>query len=254
MGCCALATVAVAALMGCGKKDASAAPAPVGPTVKRASAMVEPGKEDTYFPVAVGNQWSYEAETVQGVNGRNANQKSTITYKIEKVTNAANGGKYVQLATLENGKPLDKEVWLINKNGIYQYAIGQKLTRLSTPQLMVGFPVKEGAKAAWKGTVIDDVGKTRKMNTSWIVNGEEEVDSANNTYNAIKVSGTGKIDSPNMVADIADFMWLAPNVGIVRRRQELIGTVTAAEGPLKGKTAKVTLIRLLRLKNFSPKK
>jgi hypothetical protein len=170
------------------------------------------------------------------------------------VSSAGDGAKYVQWSTIEDGKLSEREIWLINKKGIYQVAVGKKLTRLSSPQLMLGFPIKPGAKAAWKGTVVDDSGETRNMTVTWVVNGEEQSDSANKTYNALKISGTGKVSGTNMSAQVNDAIWFAPGVGIVRRRQELIGDITATGPDKKPQKVRVGLGRLLRLKNFTAKK
>lgn len=250
--------VAIAA-PGCGKKEGAAAGGVGVPPVipqKLSPALLPAGQEMDYWPVAVGNQWTYEAVTTQAVNGRQtAPVKSTITYLVKKVTDGPNGRKFAQFDIKEGDKFLEAEVWQIDSKGLAQTALGAKLNKLSSPQYVVEFPVKVGAKNKWIGTVKDDKGQTRNLTMNWSVSGEEQIDTIGQSYNALALAGVGMMKQGSSVqAGVADRLWFVPKMGIVRRSQEMVAEITSTDPKTKGQKAQLAISRILRLKNFTPKK
>jgi hypothetical protein len=255
-----LALAAAAAMSGCGKKNEAVVDGAGSPGLapqKLSSGILPAGQEAGYLPIAVGNQWTYDAETIQAVNGRQgAPVKSTITYLIKKVTDGPNGRKFVQFEIKEGDKPLESEIWFVDSKGIAQYALGAKLNKLSSPQYLVDFPVKVGADHKWVGNILDDKQEVRNTSMTWTVSGEEQIDMATQSYNALAIVGIGKMSSGSkgLKAGLGDRIWFVPKMGIVRRRQEMAAEVTSTDPKTKGAKAQVALARTLRLRNFTPKK
>lgn len=255
----ALAASAGACVMlgGCGgdKATAKVSSAPAAPAKPMQSAMVPPGQEATYFPFAVGNQWTFESTLTKVVGAQQiAPVRETLTYSITKVSPAPNGGQYAQFDIFSGSKLVDKQIWMLNKKGLYQIAVGIKLNRFSTPQTLCTFPVKLGNKVNWIGTVTDDQGQRRSIKVTSTLAGEELTDTATTTYNALTIESKGTMTGSNMKTQLAHRLWLVPKVGIARFRQEMVGEVDAKDPAGKMRKVPVGLVQLLKLKSFTPKK
>ncbi len=211
------------------------------------SAMAPLGEEASYFPFATGNQWTFDSEMVQMVNGRQgAPIKREITYKITKVEPGPGGSTLAYFQITDNGQVTDRQEWKVDKTGISQLAVGKTLTKFSTPQMVLPFPVKIGKKFGWKGTISAN-GEVRSGTTNSTVDGTEEVDSSAGTYNALGIVSIAKLSSAKTNSQLISKLWLSPRVGIVRYRQEAVGVV-------KDKKAQFAIVQVLKLKNASLKK
>src|ERR1700736_2531988 len=113
------------AAVGCGSGGSSAGSSYVPKKPPQlASATVPAGQEASYFPFTVGSQWTFDSQTTGGVNGRvQGNKKVEITYRLNQITPAPNGGQDAWFAVLNDGVLNNREVWRIDKTGIYQVAI-----------------------------------------------------------------------------------------------------------------------------------
>lgn len=211
-----------------------------------ASAMLAPGEEMAYMPLAVGNQWTYTIESKRQVGSRvMANPPTEITYKVAKVSPEPKG-KYAILEVFADDKLADKQVWHVDKSGIYQVAIGKNLAKFSSPQPVMKFPVKTGESFKWSGTGTVSTGLVGKSEINSILVGEQPIDAAMGTFNAVSVSSTGKIATAKAKATTTANTWFIPKVGLARYMQQVEGTLE------DGKTKFAQLIQL-RLKSYSLK-
>lgn len=249
--------VAASAISGCGNKGAAASgngyvPKPQVPV---GSAFVPAGKEASYFPLAVGNQWTFASTRFQTLNGRQeAPLTQEITYRITQIHPAKNGGTDAYFQIQNGDDVVDRQVWRIDSTGIYQVSLGKKLNAFSTPQMVMPVPVKVGAKFNWKGTVKTDSGEVRQGTNEGKVDGEEPIDSQGGNYNALKIESTGNLNSVTTKSKVASVLWLIPNVGIGRYRQEAIAEITSTDPKFKGQKLVLQILQTMKLKNFSPKK
>lgn len=252
----AAALCAGLAVIGCGSGGGSASSTyvPKKPEPLK-SAMVQPGQESTYFPFAKGSQWTFDSETTRAVNGRvEMTKKQEVTYRIDNVVSAPNGGKDATFTVLNDGQVNDMEIWRVDSTGIYQIALGsKKLTPLNPPQTILPFPVKEKATFKWEGTLKADNGEVRKSSINGVVVGEEPIDTDRGPYNALAVENRGTLSTPNSTSQVASKLWLIPGIGIGRYRMEIGGTVKSTDPKMKGRTATFDIIQLLKLKNVSLK-
>lgn len=210
------------------------------------SALVSAGQESSYLPAAVGNQWTFDSEMVQIANGRQAPPvKREITYKITEVKKA-DDATLIHFDIKEGEKLTDRQIWKIDGNGIYQTAMGVDVSPFSSPQPVLTFPVKEKGKFKWSGS-IKARNEIRSGTSASTILGEEEVDTTMGPHKAIAIETKSELKSTSATTTIGSKVWLAPNVGIVRFRQEAIGTLT------KGKV-KFAVIQLMKLKHVSLKK
>lgn len=234
--------LAVAAIAGCKGGDASAGgggKTPVKSAEPIAAIDLKPGEEATIFPVAEGNQWTYKVEEAIGSKTGVNRGSAEATFKITKVTDSPEG-KDVEIEVSAGGKVTNKQIWRITKDGISSVASGVKLDKLTPPQTIVKFPIKDGDKYSWSGTGIV-AGKPAKMKSNYTVKGSRVVDTEMGQVQALLIESdtTIEIDAKNKGASRLA-TWYKPGTGLVRIQE-------STQFPSFGRQA------LLRLKSFSPK-
>jgi hypothetical protein len=219
------------------------------------SAMLPPGSEADYFPFNAGSQWTFEAEASQMVNGTTSKpSKQEITYRLAQVKTIPGGGKDAYFDILDGEKVVDKQIWRIDKKGIYQVALNLKLDRFSTPQLMVPFPATKGATFKWRGSVSSGKSGTQNATNAGTVVGPEPIDTAMGSFNALAVETKGTMSSARAKSEIASRIWFVPKVGIGRYRQEISGEATDANPKANGRKFRFVAVQVMKLKNYSLKK
>jgi len=248
------AGIAGIAVLGCGSSGPSASGYVPKKPASLPSATVAAGQEATYFPFAVGSQWTYDSQTSRSVNGHaDTPKKQEITYRLDKLTKSPNGGQDATFTILTNGEINDQEVWRVESTGIYQVAMGRvRLNPLSTPQPMLPFPVKAGQTFSWSGSITADKDGVRQSTSKGTILGEQPIDTVTSQYNAIAVDTTGTLKGKSSDMLTHSILWFIPNVGIGRFKMEIAGNVDAPAA--KGKKVTVDMVQVLELKNYSPKK
>jgi len=249
--------IAVTVLAGCGQKGPGTADSGYVPKPSTAtgSAFVPAGQEATYFPLAKGNQWTFTSTTLRKINGRqDAPVTQNITYRVSEVRALPGGGVDAWFAIQNEDKLVDRQVWRIDAHGIYQLSLGHKLNQFSTPQMVLPIPVKVGAKFSWKGTVKSDSGEIRTGSNDGRISGEEPADTETGYYNALTIESKGELSSPTSKSKVASRLWLIPNVGIGRYRQEALAEITSTDPKTKGQKFVLEILQTMKLKNYSLKK
>jgi hypothetical protein len=253
----ASAALAAAAVMGCGPGKGSTASGSgyvAKPAASLTSAMLPPGAEADYFPFTKGNQWTFESEASRMVNGAQTSPvRQEITWRITDVK-PANGGKDAYFEMLANEKVVDKQIWHVDKSGISQIGLGLKLSRFSTPQMVLPFPVNKGDKFRWSGSIQSDKGGMRAGKIDGLVVGPEPIDTLMGSFSALAVESHGTLTGDGTKSEIASRAWLIPKVGIGRFRQEMMGEISGKDSSGKMRKAPIIVVELLKLKNYSLKK
>lgn len=220
------------------------------------SAWLPADKQDSYYPFQEGNQWVFDSQTTNRVNGRvQASTKEVVTYRIDKVSSVA-GGTEAKFSVFSGSKLNNYEVWRVDKEkGIYLVSLGKdNLHPINPMQLMVPFPVKDHGPVEWSGDITTDQGTIRHTKMTVSVHGEEQIDTEMGVYNAVGVASEGGFAMPNGSTKMSTKLWLVPNVGIGRYLIILSGDVKSTDPKLKGQSAKFDFVQLMVLKNATLKK
>lgn len=162
----------------------------------------EPATPD-YYPMQVGNQWTYKIEA----GGNSAIAVATIS-KYETI----NKTELARLDVTVNGKPVTTEHLQQNAKGIFRHRNGAN--EISPPLCLLKYPVKSGAK--WDGeiTVGKETGKYSCEAT------EETIDLGADKVKTIKVAI--KLDSEENGAKktVTTTYWFRENFGFVKQTVE----------------------------------
>jgi hypothetical protein len=185
-------------------------------------ATVTPGNETSLMPLDKGDQWTYSVTAMQKVKGVD---QAPINYESKwKVIDSKQTADGIE-ATIETekvGGGKDLQRWRATSKGIYQLADGTPQVVFSPPFPVVLFPVKEGSVYTWKGTGPNGTGKPGAQTSRRTIRGSQIVDTDMGQMSAIPIDDDGTVTSGNKVARSASTIWLAPGVGIVRLRQEVV--------------------------------
>ncbi|MBS1707826.1 MAG: hypothetical protein JSS65_03790 [Armatimonadetes bacterium] len=228
-----LALVAAAAVCGC-NNNAGYTPEPPKEVQKT---TVAAGDEASLWPLAVGNQWVFEATTTTA----NGTTVKDLTFKV--TDNRKEGDKTIaRIDILDGSKVVDSIDWAVDKTGIYQVTSTNQQAKYDPPQLIVKFPIKDGETFSQQlngpapTTGKDVVGQ--KVESTCL--GMQEIDTGEGRMQAVAVESktvfTYKDDTINTVATI----WFVPKVGMARFIQETVGKKVAGKEifRMKSHTAK----------------
>jgi len=220
------------ALAGCSSKSAYV-PKPVA---KIPEASVKAGEEASLWPMQVGNQWIYEAETSAQTAQGSGSQKAEVTFKVSK-SETSNGVTNAVIDIINDGQTVDQTGWRIDSKGIYQTSSNKLKSAYNPPQPLVTFPITTGKEFSHKGVGPVPMGGIGQQSTEGKVLGPEEIDTAAGRMSAIAVQTTTTFTKDGKSAASVTTLWLVPGKGLVRYRQETRAGQTAA-------------VQLFRLKDF----
>ena len=222
---------AAALLYGCG----GGAPSEASAHKKDAPASLKQPDGASLLPLAQDDEWTYEVkESVQG-NGAPAGSSMELTFKVTKVEQV-NGGTRATMDVMTGKNLVNKLVWEMNSQGLYQVAAGMKLVEFHPMQPALLFPMSKNTEFPWQGTGLMGVGdKAGSGKFTNVVIGPELVDTAGKgqqwaictetegTFSAKVKDKTGvERDAPG---ETHTYTWWTPKVGIVR-----ISTKTGVRG------------------------
>jgi hypothetical protein len=215
-------------------------------------AVLNPGQEATIFPFTVGNSWTYRVQIAASVGGQGlpADQRE-ITMKVTEVTPTPDGVR-ATIDIIEKEEVKDRQIWALNKIGLYQVAIGKdKPVYTLPPQPVVLFPAKEDETFSWKGWGLSALGRPGNTESSSKILGSQVVDTLVGQMSAIAIETESKITTPAGSGDVrANYYW-APKVGLVRYRQETLSSVTPPQKDAQPQ--EVRSVTMMELKSFTVK-
>lgn len=229
----------VAALLGMGaigcRKDPndSYQPQPPAPVPV---ANVTPGNEAILLPLDVGNQWTYTAQVSAMVGGKQQpTQNFEVTWKIVKTQKSADGtDAFVEIT--RNGAVNDRQQWRVNSKGAFQISDGLKSANYQPPMPMITFPVQANGTFKWQGTGPTPFNLVAPHKSSSLVRAPQEVDTDLGRFSAYPVESDTRVTVKGKPARSVSTVWFAPNIGIVRFRQEAVAGDTGAVVLLKLKS------------------
>jgi len=162
----------------------------------------KPAAAANYFPLEVGNQWTYAI---------NAGGKSvTAVARVAKL-DVINGISMARFETSVNGTVASTEHLVQNADGIFRHRFnGQEV---DPPLCLLKYPAKAGLK--WKGEF-----KVGKEDAKYQVEtGTENVEVPAGKFDAIRAA----IETQSKGQDVATSYWFAQNVGFVKQTATLGG-------------------------------
>lgn len=240
---CSIFGVAILfAVAGCGRERSAYQPQPVP---ELPPAEVAPGQEATLFPLARGNKWVFDmnGETTTP-NGR-ALTSAEVTFEVTNVTDVNNGREATLKVTTvsPNGETRSHtQRWRVDREGIFQIIGGERGVQFEPPQPLARFPIDTSRTWEFEGTGPTPIGNSGKQSGRLTVVGPQEVDTQAGRLSAIAVQTIGDWESTQngerVVGRFSNMVWLAPNIGFVRVRQELV-------------TGRTSAFQVLRLKEYS---
>jgi hypothetical protein len=188
-----------------------------------------------FWPVNVGNQWTYEAETVRSVNGQQNSRTYTITFRVASVTPQGDGKKVLLESWEGDTKPAkpNQQTWFVSPKGIYQVWVGSSSNAYNPMQPAMLFPSKVGENFKYKGTGLTPMGTMGTQSSVGKVRETQLVDTAmgqmsalpveaNSTFTGTVKDNTGKTIPVNGKS-VSTIFW-TPKVGFSRYRQEIAFT------------------------------
>lgn len=229
----ALAALAGLALVGCGSKNGYEPK----PAKKVEPITITAGKEADLFPLKMGNQWVYEAETNFQNQQGSGSQQEEITFRVTKVETTGRGTEAV-LDIINKGKVVDQTGWLVNDSGLYQTSSNKLSQRYEPPQMLIKFPVKTGESFDQVGKGPTPLGGVGNQTAKSKVLGIQEIDTAAGRVSALAVEQRSEFSKDGKAATSLTMMWFSPGKGLVRFRQDTAAGTTQAS-------------QLFRLKSFT---
>lgn len=220
------------ALGGCSKPKPGTAEAEAALPHKESPAQQRAGKDFSsdiklenvngmdLMPRTVGSKWTYSMELVRTAQGQPpATGKAEFTYEITAIRQDGDKTRF-QLATTQNGKRIDEQVWYVDKSGYYQLSLGTAGRPFTPPQPVVKFPLRSSDSFTWQGTSPVGKGNWNKGKLEGKVIGIQSVDTDLGSTRAVFVESASVIELPKgkkglVVTDT----FFRPKVGIVRYQQ-----------------------------------
>lgn len=227
---CAIVTVA-----GCGSKGGGTTYTPK--EVKTATVTpVAAGEDKTLFPIAVGNQWTYESASQAVVEGKPRSVTQSITMEIKSIEPDGNGQK-VSFELREEDVVKSTQIWKVDDTGVYQVSVKTETAeaKFNPPQCVLKFPVKVEEEWTYNGTAPSAVGAASKVSGKSINKGPQLVDSYAGQVSAYRVDTAhtikGSLVQAGKTVPLEGTMnssaFFAPKMGMVRLVQTVQGRAGA---------------------------
>ncbi len=218
-GTAVLAAIALGVVLGCGSGSGSAYEAK--PIKKPPPAAVKPGEEASLFPLKVGNQWTYVAETQTTTSGVGSTVTDELTLRVAKVEPFGGGSQATIEVVSGKGRPTTYQIWRADKAGIYQVRSDSKSEPFVPPQPAIKFPATAGSKFEWTGTGPTATAEKLSTTVKSTILAPQEIDTMSERVSAIPVEMTSRYTGKNGETLIASVTYWVPNIGLARMRQEI---------------------------------
>lgn len=204
--------LALAALVGCGDKEAAQNSKTEKPEVKTAGELEGQSPMDL-FPTEVGTQVTYDM--TQG------GETKELTFVIAESKDVANGKEVTVEVQNAQGEVTDTTVWRLNDKGLSQ-VMARDDQAFEPPQPLVNFPITFSEPVQYEGVgpyaSVDARGKITGENR---VRGKELVQTEMGEVEALAVDTAYTWEHQGNTYISRETTWVAPKYGIVRYQQTL---------------------------------
>ena len=166
-----------------------------------ATAQEKTQDSKSYYPLKVGNKWTYQIESDAVAKG--SSKLMNQIAKIEKI----DGVSLSRLETTAKGKVVASEHLSITDKGIFRNRYNG--TEVSSPICMLKFPIKKGS--TWK--VESKVGE-EKLSVS-CKSDEEEIEVPAGKFKTVKVVMDAEVVGAGII--VSTTYWFSQGVGVVKQ-------------------------------------
>lgn len=199
----------------------------VTPRAPIEEATVASGQEAKLFPLVVGNQWVYESRTTLETPTGSQTTESELTFVVRTVNRE--GTTTRAIIDVKDGEEVrDSTGWLVNERGIHQSSARNLAAAFNPPQPLLPFPYQQGQTFQFSGTGPFPFEGSGAIRTSGTVVGPQQVDTEMGPMSAIAVDGRTTWRGPDAGGGTSEqtaisTTWWAPEVGLVRFVQDIVG-------------------------------
>lgn len=168
-----------------------------------------------YWPFKVGNTWTLETK----VNDKTTSMVLTVIKVIPAEGNASDA--YIEYQT--GGNVMQTEIYRFDDRGISRVADGKDAANtLSPPFLVIRYPLADGSKWTWTGTITTAAGQTFKGTSDLSVSGPETVKTADGDFKAMRVHSELAVLLPGgQKAMFPNDYWFSSGVGMVQQSAKI---------------------------------
>ncbi|HTB79934.1 MAG TPA: hypothetical protein VK717_03505 [Opitutaceae bacterium] len=173
------------------------------------------GAAENYWPFQVGNTWTLDTKA----NNTTVSMVLTVTKVTAGEGNASDA--YIEYQT--DGKVMQTEIYRFDDQGISRVADGKDAANtLSPPFPIAQYPLTDGRKWTWTGTITTAAGQTFKGTSDLSVSGPETVQTAAGDFKAMRVHSELAILLPGgQKAMFPNDYWFSPGVGMVQQSAKI---------------------------------
>lgn len=187
----------------------------------------KPAVAENYFPMKLGDTWTYEVVAP----GRDSGEVQTFFQEatVSKITQEKEGyyavleyRDYTATETRDTVKVARVEKYYIMPSGVLRIAGGENASEKLVPPLpLIRYPLTPEKAWGWKGKIIEKNG-AGKAESAMSVTGPEEVETPAGKFIALQVHCEqvlyGELNGKPKRAVLPVDYWFAPNVGLVQRK------------------------------------
>lgn len=229
-------------LAGCGDSKGSYKPVP---TKDVPPATVASGEELSLFPLAVGNKWVFDLKSTQLTQAGALPQAAEFTLSVAKVDDLGGGSKRATIDVFKGEVQTDRQIWRIDKNGIFQEQTGlTEALRPEPAQIAIAFPIEKDKVTKWSGKAPtgQTKGTMQQMTQEIVTKQPEDVDTILGPISAYRVENTQTyIDKQGNQWITKAVAWWAPKIGLVRNKQDVRVIPKATGKPVNVQTQQMVL-------------
>jgi hypothetical protein len=177
--------------------------------------------EESYLPMADGNDWIYEAEVSNGSNGSQRDRETVeIIFKMIDVKRV-DGKTQAALAVYQGDILLDKSVFQQGPAGIYQTASGAASQKFTIPEPVMTFPLQPAEEFHWANSGQMPNAKPGSQTGKTVVSKAGQIDTAVSTVSGIASTTSSTFTSKDGGGQAVTTTWFQLGVGIVRMVQTI---------------------------------
>jgi hypothetical protein len=219
----------VLAVGGCARQAPTPPPEPEPTPPPRSSAWLDAPPEDApLIPLVEGNRWLYDGEYVltSDAGQTSTEGKMDILWEVTAVRGITGGrmpGIDADITMSRDGEVVDKQVWRLTGNGLFQMSGGLDApVKFDPPSLMMPVPPNAGERLTYQGTGLTLAGLPGTIEAEGFVKEPQRTETPLAPISATAVESRGEFVAAGKRGTAITEAWFRPGLGVVRYRSELI--------------------------------
>lgn len=210
-------------ITGCGERGTMRAPIGQEPVVEFTAE-----EQRALFPMVEGARWVYDVETVQQTGDRSEESTGEIVFEMSNVRDV-NGGQEATLR-ITNDAAVTITSWRLDDTGLYQLTADNNIA-FEPPQPIIPFPANRDHRFSYDGRGPSGIIGVTRINSESRIVGVERVDAPLQEFRALAINQEGRFVADNEQEALSVVnTWWAPNVGLVRLRNQFRVPLQSEDG------------------------